>query len=210
MAVSFPRTDLFTTRAFTQQSFDLASRQELSVSAGGGVIGKDLGEALWMAEWTTAPEEFDDAVTFEAMLRSLDGVIGTFTAYDLRRPYPKLYSDGSFTDSGQINAIESNKALSLKSLPANFALSVGDYLAFTYNTTERALHQVVEAVTANGSGLTAAFEVRPHIRAGAAANAAVTLKKPSAIFGLQVNGMTSSMQDAMFGIMTFKAVQAIY
>lgn len=209
MAVANPRTDLLE-RGFAQQTFDLQERQEISTLAGGQTIGKSFSSALWAGEWTTGPEYFDDAVTFEAMLRSLDGVIGTFTAYDVRRPYPKAYPTGNFTDSGQINAIESNnKAMSLKNLPNGFTLAVGDYLSFSYGSpANRALHQVMEAATAP-AGTTGTFEVRPHIRPGATANTAVTLKKPYAIFRLVPGGLSSAVQNGIFGTTTFRARQVI-
>lgn len=211
MAISYPRTDLFTSRGFTQASFDLLQRQESSRTAGGDAIGKDLGPGLWVGEWTTVPSAFDDAVTYEAMLRSLDGVIGTFNAYDLRRPYPKANPSGSFTDSGAIASVQSAKALTLKSLPAGFVISVGDYFHFDYgsNPTNRALHQAMEAVTADGSGDTTSFEVRPHIRTGAVADIAVKFKLPSARFRLEPRGVTPSMQGGLFGSVTFRAVQAV-
>jgi hypothetical protein len=211
VAISFPRTDIFTGRGFAQVKFDLAPRQEASRTAGGVTIGKDLGSELFLAEWQTVPEALTDQVTFDAMMRSLRGLVGTFDAYDRRRPYPKAYPSGSFSDSGKIAAVASTGTLSLKELPAGFVISVGDYFMFDYGSspTNRALHQAMEAVTADGSGNTATFEVAPYIRAGAAADIAVKFKLPSARFRLDPGGISSVVQNVVHGVTTFRATQAI-
>lgn len=210
MTITFPRNDVLTSAGFEQQVFDLVSLQELSRQANGVTRGKDLGSALWFLEYVVSPLEFDDAVTFEALLHSLDGVIEAFGAYDLRRPYPKAHADGAFNDTGTIKTLNvNNKALSLQGLDAGFVLSIGDYLAFDYgDPSSRALHQVMEAVTADGSGDTAEFEVRPHIRDGAEVDAAVTLKKPSGYFTLQPGPLGPRTQGLTTAI-SFKAVQTL-
>lgn len=209
MTIAFPRTDIFTPYLFASQSLRLVSRQETSMPALGAVIGKDLGPALWYGDWSTVPMPNDDALTLEAKLNALDGVISTFEAGDVRRPYPKAYASGVFNDTGLLNSVNvNNKAISFKSLPAGFVLSTGDYLAFTYGTS-RALHQVMEPVTANGSGLTAEFEVRPYIRPGYALNAAITLKQPKGLFRLLPGSISTQTQGSMFSIVSFKAVQAL-
>ena len=46
--------------------------------------------------------------------------------------------------------------------------------------SRRVLMQAAEGATANGSGVTGVFEVRPQLRPGITAGLAVTLKKPAA------------------------------
>lgn len=67
----------------------------------------------------------------------------------------------------------------------------------------------MEPVTANGSGLTAEFEVRPYIRPGYALNAAITLKQPKGLFRLLPGSISTQTQGSMFSIVSFKAVQAL-
>jgi hypothetical protein len=209
MSLSFPLTTLFDVAQIADQAFQLQSRQEMSRLASGITIAKDFGSALWSANYTTAQMANDDALTLEAKLNALDGSIQLFEAYDLRRPNPKAYADGVFTDSGLLNSVNANnKALSLKSLPAGFVLTPGDYLAFTYGSS-RALHQIVEGVTANGSGLTTEFEVRPHIRSGFTLNSAVTLKNPRGQFVMLPNSVSSKSSGALHTIVSFQAVQFI-
>lgn len=207
MSISFPRTDILTPFLFASQSLRLASRQEFSRLASGITIGKDFGPALWMADYTTVALPNDDALTLEAKLNSLDGVIGTFEAGDIRRPYPKARPDGAFGDTGVIASVNSNgKALSLSGLDAAMALSVGDYLSFDYGGA-RALHQVVEAVVASGLGATAEFEVRPHLRSGWSLGTAVKLKQPKGVFVLLPDSITSATVGPMDSTISFKAMQ---
>jgi hypothetical protein len=209
MAISFPRTDIMTFVRYGAESVPLrlVSRQESSRTAGGVTRGKDLGPALWVGEFTTVPLPIAKAVAFEAMLASLDGVIGTFEAGDPRRPYPAEHADGDFNDTGTLTAVhESNKAIQLASLDVGFTLSVGDFLVFTCGSS-RALHQVMESVTANGAGATGYFEVRPHIRSGYTLPAAVTLKRPKGIFTLQPNSVVPRSISAVNGVVSFKAIQ---
>lgn len=209
MAITYPRTDLFTGRGFNQLIFNTLSRQELSRTAGGVTLGKDLGPALWVAEWISVPEDQVDVVELEAKLRSLDGVIGAFTAYDRRRPYPKAYPSGAFTDSGKIAGVQSPKALTLKGLPAGFVISVGDYFMFDYGSSpsNRALHQASEAVTADGAGNTPSFEVRPQLR-GAVVDLDVKFKLASAVFHLQ-EPFAPQVQQIVLGQVSIKAMQVI-
>lgn len=211
MAISFPRADLFTGVGLLVDSFDLVERQEFSRTAGGVTRAKSLGEALWRASISTVPMQQSNAVTLMAKLRSLDGAINRFRLGDVRRPYPLAHADGIFSDSGEIKSVNgNNKALALKKLPAGFTLSVGDYLAFTYATTAIALHQVMEAVTADGDGDTAEVEVRPHIRPGIPeGTTAVVLKRPTGLFALEPGSLAMPRLDPQTYSVTFSAVQII-
>lgn len=211
MSLTYPRTDIMSFCGYSPSAtpLRLQVRQELSSrEASGKTYGKDFGPALWVGSWTTVLLSNFDAVAFEAMLNSLDGVINLFEGRDLRKPYPRFYPDGTFSDTGKINSIgANNKSLSLKSLPASFKLAVGDFLAFSVGS-HRALHQVMEAVTANGSGVTTEFEVRPHIWPGTATDVAVTLKQPSALFSLNPGSISSQMNGGMYTAVSFEATQA--
>jgi hypothetical protein len=208
MSISFPRTTILDFD-FADQSFQLVPRQELSRLANGRTIGKDFGSALWVASYTTQPLADIDAITLEATLDSLDGVIFTFEAFDLRRTMPLLYPGGTGANNGVLNSVNANnKALSLSGLAAGQVVSVGDYLSFTYGSS-RALHRVVEAVTANGSGLTTEFEVRPHIRTGWSLSAAVTLKSPRGVFMLVPASVSSKPSEGQRSTVSFQAVQSL-
>lgn len=209
MTVTYPRTDVLDID-IADQTFALVSRQELgSRSANGTTYGKDFGSALWTVAYTTGPIANDDALAYEALLNSLDGVIGSFEAYDMRRAYPRLYPTGTGANNGVLASVNSNnKAISLSGLVAGQVVSRGDYLSFTYGTS-RALHQAVESVTANGSGVTGEFEVRPHLRTGWTLSpaTAVTLKEPSGLFSLVPNSVASRASGALHSVISFQAIQ---
>lgn len=189
---------------YADQTFRLVQRQELSRTAGGQTYGKDLGPALWFADYTTAPLPADVALDFEARLNALNGVIGTFEAYDLRRAYPRAHSDGDFIDGGKINSVNGAK-ISLKDLPPGLHLSVGDYVSLEVQG-RRVLHQVVEAATADGSGVTAEFEVQPAPWPGTAIDIAVTLKRPSCRMALLPQSITTRTAG-LHTTISFKAGQ---
>lgn len=189
---------------YQDQTFQLQSRQEFSRTAGGVTYGKDLGPALWFAEYTTAPLPNDDAIAFEASLNALGGVIGTFEVYDLRRPYPRQYKDGNFTDSGKVASASGTK-LSLKELPASFELKAGDYLSLEVQG-QRVLHQIVEDVTADSSGDTIEFAVRPEPWPGTVADIAVTLKKPACRMALLPGSVTTRV-SGVHTVISFQAGQ---
>jgi hypothetical protein len=207
MAITFPLTDILTAVGFADQVFQPVPRQEYSRLASGVTIGKDFGSALWFATYVTDVMRNDDAVAYEALLDALDGVIQPFEAFDLRRPNPRLYTDGS-ASNGVLNTVNANnKALSLSGLHAGQVVSTGDYLSFDY-AGNRALHRVQETVTANGSGLTVEFEVRPHLRAGWALSSAVNLKAPRGIFTLVPQSVTPKQASPpTFATLSFQAVQ---
>lgn len=213
MAITFPRTDIMTMVDYSAETAppQLVSRQEMSRQAGGRTIGKNFGSALWLMSYATKPLPNDDAGAFEAALDSLDGVIQTFEAADLRRVMPRLYPTGIGANNGTLLSVNANnKALALSGLAAGQVVSAGDFLSFTYGTA-RALHRAVETVTADGSGNTAQFEVRPHIRTGWTLSPAiaVTLKTPRGIFALVPGSVSSNPNGALHTVVSFQAVQAL-
>lgn len=207
MAIAYPRSDILTLVGFELPFvFFAPARQELSQLADGRSIGKDLGPSLWSGTFTTEEIDNDTAVDYQAVLASLDGVINPFEAWDLRRPAPLLYKDGSAGDGVLHSVNANNKALSLSGLHAAQTVSRGDYLSFTYGDN-RALHQAMETVTANGAGLTAEFEVRPFIRPGWALSAAVNLKAPRGLFTLTPNSVVPTQTRGTHCRVSFQVQQ---
>lgn len=185
------------------------SRQEFSRQANGVTRGKDFGSAIWMATYTTGPLPNDDALAYEALLNSLDGVIQPFEAFDLRRPYPRAHPTGSGASDGVLLTVnDNNKAMSLSGLTSGQVISAGDYLSFTYGDS-RAVHQAMETVTADGSGETAEFEIRPYIRPGWTISPATTvkLKNPRGLFSLMPGTVTSRSSGGIHSVISFQAVQ---
>ena len=157
---------------------------ESSGTALGQVITNEIAAPKWRAELELISLRHADAAKLQALIEAI-GVAGTFYLHNPAHPGPRLdlagtVLGGASVTIGTVGA--TNKTLALVGLPAGYVLSVGDMLSFSFgsNPTRRALHRVVEAATANGSGATGNFEVRPFLKAGVSDGLAVTLVKPSA------------------------------
>jgi hypothetical protein len=212
MAITFPRSDIFTSANFVTQSFRILQRQEISRQANGVSRGKDLGTGIWTASWTTAIQTHEEAVNFEAIINSLDGVVNGFYAGDLRREYPLLDPTGSVLGSSavKIHTVSSAVSWRLKGLPVGYVISRGDYMSYDYGSPSvRALVQAMESATADAFGVTPEFVVRSELRAGTVPDLNVTLKKPTAMFRLIPDGFDPRMDSLLHGSSTFSAMQAL-
>jgi hypothetical protein len=212
MTITFPRTDIMDAIGVVDTSFRLVHRQEASRTAAGRTIVKDLGGPLWRAEMTTRPYRHSEAARIEAMFQSLDGAIGTFEAWDLRKCFTVHDPSGSLnTGAVAIAALGvDGRSLSLDGLPAGYVMTPGDYLSFDYGAgPSRALHRIMEDAAADAAGLTPVFEVRPHIRPGASVNAAVRLEKPAAIMALEPDSFEASMSSVATTVIRFSALQVL-
>lgn len=212
MAIVFPRDDIFDAVDFEPSGYDfsLFERQEFSRTSGGKTLGKSLGDPAWILSVMTRPLYLDDLLEFEAKLRSLDGVVRAFYAYDLRRPYPKEHAAGVFNDTGSIFSVGANNdSIRVDGLDSGFKVSAGDYLSIEYPAGWLALHQAMEAATADSEGLTPSFQVRPHIRTGLVSSpaASVTFKTPKTTFRLDPGSLRSSMIGGVHGQVSFSAFQ---
>jgi hypothetical protein len=187
MALTYPLSiatfaDILLVRRST---FHLPEQVQMDRTAGGEQLTADMGERLWQGEIELGTLLRTETGRIEVLVDLLRPAGRSFMLYDHRRAYPLLDPTGSILGASTptILALGGDpRELSLAGLPAGYTLSAGDYLAFSYGTTpvRFALHRVVpQTVVANGSGQTAVFEVTPAIRPGAAAGAAVTLKKPA-------------------------------
>ena len=187
MAVlSFPLDlDTFLRNAqVSEMSFSPQASVEISRTAGGDVLRADVGSTLWRGSVALKRRKHVDMAEIEVLLSVLDRPGASFLAYDARYPYPR-YDFGGVTlgaSTVQILALDADQLrMSLKGLPAGYVLTRGQKLSFQYGSSpvRYALHQMVDEVTADGSGETALFEVSPPIRPGAATDAAVGLVRPS-------------------------------
>mgnify|MGYP000868745791 CR=1 FL=1 len=163
---------------------DLPEMVEQSRTAEGEQLMADMGERLWTGRIDLGPMKRTEIGRPEVLIQVVKQG-KTFQCYDRRRMYPLLDPTGSVLGASSVTILALGgdpREMSLAGLPVGYTLSAGDYLSFAYTSlsvTRQALHRVVDtSVVANGSGQTALFEVVPPIRPGAAAAAAVTLKKP--------------------------------
>lgn len=187
MALTFPLAlDVFVdTLLISRVTCALPEQIEQSRTAGGEQLTADLGERLWTGRINLAPMKPHEVGRPDVLIKVLRQG-RTFLVNDTRRKYPLLDPTGSILGVSAVTILALGgdpRELSLAGLPAGYTLSAGDYLSFDYTAeavSRRALHQIVNTtVVANGAGQTPLFEVVPPIRPGAAASAAVTLKKPA-------------------------------
>ena len=210
MALTFPRSDFHTLAPLADTHFQLQQRVETSRSASGVTRVREVGPALWVAECTTVPLRHADAARVEALLDTLDGGARAVLLTDVRHPRPATATDEPLTGV-QIHSVDlADGTLRLKGLPAGFVLTPGDYLAFNFGAgPSRALHRVVEGVTADGSGVTPAFAVRPYPRVGTSVDAAVSLRDPAGLFALVPDSVRVSAVQTVARQISFQAVQVL-
>lgn len=208
MSVNFPLgLSLFwqKLRFAGRSGFDLNNYKLTGMDAAGNTLNAKLGQPKWIATVKLAGGWHDDNIAMEALLQTLMLRDGTFYAFDIRRPYPKLDPDGALIGAAAplINTKgANNRSLSLKALPATYKLSPGDWISVAYSTASVQLLQVCEAVTAAG-GVTPEFEVVPFLSAGLAANNPVTIKKASGLFKIGADGYRTA--DSVGNIMSGSA-----
>ena len=214
MALTFP----LSTAAFADilgivtASLKLNTNRELSGMGSGQTLEADLSPELWIADVATRSWRAGDARRHEALVNAIVRSMGTFYLYDPRKAVPRLDPGGVILGAAtvQINSLPDAKSMSLKGLPADYKLSVGDHLSFDYGTpARRAFHELAEDVTANGSGVTPAFEVSPFIRTGAATNLVVTLVKPTVKVKIVPGSLDPKQVDASFSQLSFSVVQKL-
>jgi len=198
-------------------TLDPSYADETSGQAGGQIRLKSLRAPLWTLRASTRDLLPNELRQWKARLAALENGKKTFWGYDLTAFFPIAYPNGSwptgstFTgETAAISAVTSMIALRLKSLPAGFKISVGDHIAFAYGSgPSYALHQAMEAVVADSSGVTPAFEVRPPIRQGAAINNVVKVKRPACLMMIVPGSVSTPANLNARGPISFEAVQVI-
>lgn len=239
MALSFPRTDFIRSLPLYDGFFELVERQEVSRTAGGVSIVRDLGPGLWRATYITKPMREAAVLALEADLSSLRGGLRLFEGHEQRRPLPA--SDAVSTLAGvTVSAIAADRrGLRLEGLPAGFVVTVGDGIAIgdvakeayriggvlpvmvldesaeVYLIDEPAtgdplyFHRALETVTASADGVTPWIAVEPAIYAGVTVGDDVVLRYPSARFMLERDSVKINRVSDMHRRIEFSGIQVI-
>jgi hypothetical protein len=196
--------------------FDPQFRQDRSRVAGGRTYLKDLGPSLWRMAARSKDLRPNGLDHWRARLQAMQNGMITFRGYSLSRTYPILYPRGSWPTglafngvSAELHTVDANrKAVRVGALPAGFVLSVGDMIQIG----DADLHRVMEAATADGSGLTGLFEVQPHIWTGVDGGGspppAVSVKKPSCIMAIVPGSISTAADLGGRGSVSFQAIEA--
>jgi hypothetical protein len=197
-------------------SLTIANNQEYTGLGSGQILTAQKAPPAWIADVSMSSMEHDYALELQAIIESLDGSIGSFYLYDPRKIYPKAYPNGTglVIPAGgiKINSIgANNKSISLKNAMANQVFSAGDLFHFDYATgpVRRAFHRIIETSSANGSGTTPVFEIRPHLRVGVAVDQVVTVIKPSVKMQMIPGTFVTSNDTEVSTTISFSARQTI-
>ena len=194
-------------------SLSLPAAAEISRTAGGEIIVAELGARLWSARVTLAPIGIESAAALQVKLRLLPRAGASLFVSPRIGDCPARDPNGVIAASNVTIASlpAGNQTLSLAGLPAGYALSAGDYLAFNYgNPAIQAFHQIVGDARADAAGIVPAFEIVPQLRPGATIGASVTLVKP-AFKALLIPGSLNEgvMQRTRLAGVTFDLIQTL-
>jgi len=208
-----PLADFWSPLRVASLSLSLPSASELSRTAGGEIIVAELGARLWTARVTLVPISIENAAALQVKLRLLQRAGASLHVSPRIGNYPARDPNGVIADSYiTIASLPlGNQTLSLAGLPSGYALSAGDYLSFSYGTPAiQAFHQLAGDARADALGVTAAFEIVPQIRPGAAIGASVTLVKP-AFKALLLPGSLNegALQRTRLSGITFDLIQTL-
>lgn len=174
-------------------TFELSRAVDVARTRGGEVIASEIGASLWTGKIEIAVMTHGEARAVTPLLNLLSRPGATFAVCHSARLYPRFDATGSILGASTptVLALGSDpRELSLTGLPAAYPLSAGDLIGFTYSGTRVAIHEIVSAVTANGSGQTALFEVNPPLRPGLTTGTAVRLKQPYCTAVLQPGSLS--------------------
>lgn len=195
MALTFPRA--MPTGGVDDQSFEI-SRVDYSFGRVDGSQGAiTAGFPLWRMEVTLANADADETDEWRAWVPGQRGAQRPFYARDLTRPFPKAYrggfggmtraAGGAFTGAATSWSTNTDRdQLTLTGLPASFALSLNDYVGFSWVTggqQRRALVRCIEAVTGTSGG-SVTVTVEPAVPGIVPGSAVAYLNEPVCIMRL--------------------------
>lgn len=210
MTLVYPRTDLLTGLGFQVATPRIKPlwRQEISRTAGGVTLVKELGPLLWQVSYITGPLERAAASALEAKLLSLQNGGQLFEGYDPAQPYP-AHSKTAVLAGVTVNDIRADRlALRLKGLPAAFVITAGDWISIDDGTNLHLL-RMVETGTASGAGLSPWLEMRPGLRPTIVANNSVKLRFAPARFMVDPGSVERVAVDGRQDTLSWTGTQVI-
>ena len=188
-------------------------QQETSGAGTGELLAANLGPMLWGASVETGPMYLDEAKQIRARILLLDGSMGTFYFWSPEAKGPQSDRNGVILDDAgvEIGSIgTNNRSVAFSGLPAGYQLTIGDMFHVDYGSpSRRALFALGESGVASSGGETAELEVRPHIRPGIVAGAAVTLIKPAAKVKIMPDTLSIANQGGVHASLRFSVRQTL-
>lgn len=172
-------------------------------------------DTVFRVEVQTIPLTDADRAAWRAWRAKLRGGLDLFSLYDVSKATPLNYPtatastdiSGSWDGTADVTSVGASGALALASLPANYVVSLGDYIALE-ESSRVDLYQASATVTANGSGVVT-VSVRPYLRTGIFSSSAVArLWRPKATFVLEP-GSWSESAGVLPSPISFSGIQRI-
>ena len=145
-------------------------RQQVSRTAGGASLVRDLGEQLWVAELTTVLMRFELAYDMETDLLDLGGSLDWVWLSDPRRPNPKNWNGSSNLNGYSMTSVSGSDRHIVTLVSGSTVLSKGDYFSFSSGTSLW-LHRITERQSATS------FKIWP----------AISLAVPTGTIGITVS-----------------------
>jgi hypothetical protein len=156
-------------------------------------------DAVFRVDVVTIPLSPASRADWLAWKAKLRGGLDLFSMYDVTKKNPLNYKgailstdiSAAWDGTADVTSLGASGAMGLASLPANYVLSLGDYIALE-ESGRYDLYQVSATVTANGSGV-ASISVRPYIRTGIfTSSATARIFRPKATFVIEPESWSES------------------
>ena len=162
--------------------WSIQRNDELSGVGSGRFWQAELATPLWIATIGLAASYYDSLKQQAALIRSLHGAQEPFLLCDPQSRFPQADPKGTILGSaavtvGSVGA--DRQSITLKGLPAAYRLTLGDKIEVRFGDRYAFLECVEVTAQANGSGVTPAFAVFPHVPVGVGANTPVSLINPA-------------------------------
>lgn len=187
-----------------------------SVSGGGVVIGlTETADTVFSCQIETAILTDDMRADWRAWRGKLRGGLDLFSAYDVAKTTPLAYPNATSADNlssgwdgtAGVTTLGASGALTLDSLPANYAISAGDPIALE-QSGRYSYHIATADATADGSG-DVTVNVSPYLFTGIFTTSAVArLWQPKATFVIDPASWSEIVQ-VDFSTISFAGVQRI-
>lgn len=161
------------------------------IGGGTSIALTETMETVFRVDVQTIPLSPSLRAEWRAWRAKLRGGLDLFSLYDVTKKAPLAYAgamassdiSASWDGTADVTSLGASGALALASLPANYVVSAGDYIALEEGGRYD-LYQASATVTANGSGVVT-VSVRPYLRTGIfTASAVARLWRPKATFVL--------------------------
>lgn len=157
---------------FNSKTFKLVHNQQVTPIGSGFIQTIERSSPAWIAEYSTPGLRFSRYNAAISFLNGLDGAIGTFLAYDPRRPMPGAYMNlnttaDPWTQSGQtaprvLSASFSNSTLTLDRMQNGSVVMAGDYISFRFAGIWY-LFRTLNGGTVSGNTITVNVRPRPRL-----------------------------------------------